>query len=195
MKDLLNRFTMTGCISECQINIFDTHINAKFVVNVANYSYTVFYFVSKKFNNDEYNKMQELSDTLLNKFVIVSGNISQLQTDGSIIFYASYIDKYKKHQEKIKIEIEGFLYNNYFINILNTPRGFKLNKQSVNQYRQSNIIYKAININQPTLMLNDNIIQDITDWDFSISKTKKQICAQDMESYISEWNIIKGYYG
>ena len=77
---------MTGFVSECQVDIFDTHIKAKFVVNVKKYSYTVFYFVSKKFDYNEYKKMSELSDKLLNETVIVSGNISQRQTDGSIIF-------------------------------------------------------------------------------------------------------------
>lgn len=191
-KNLLNRFTITGCVKEYNFEIFDTHIKAKFVININNYSHQVFYFVSKKFNNEEYIKAHELSDKLSNQSVIVSGNVSQRQTDGSMIFYASYIDIKTNRKERIKVEIEGFIYNNFFINIINdTPRGFNFKFN----YPNSNIIYKITNINQPMLVIDNNIIQDITNWDFSISPTKKLLSAQDVESYIAEWNIIKEYYG
>lgn len=190
--DLTNRFTLTGKVCECQVEIFDTHIKAKMVIDVDNYAHTVFYFVLKKFNYSEYNKMYMLSDNLLHKFVIVSGNVSQRQTDGSILFYASYVDIVKKYQPQVNFEVEGFIYNNYLINILNdAPRGFQLCKQ----YTQTNIIYRLKNTQSPITIITNDIIQDITSWKYRISKTNKTMSQADMESYIAEWNIIQKYYG
>lgn len=197
INELTNRFILCGYLRECHLEIFDTHAKAKMVVSVQNYSHTIYYFVSKKFNIKEYEKFCTIANVLKqsNISIILGGNIAQRQSDYSILFYASYCDisVNKKQQENIDIEVDGFIYQDYLINVFrDTPRGFKLNLND--KARSTDYIYKLKNANIPTLKIENKIIQKLYDWKFTFKKTNKTISHNDKESYIAEWNIIKEDY-
>lgn len=216
MISLLNRFSLVGILKECRIDLFPSHIKAKFNIEVDNQNeITVYYSINKKFHSDKYKEFIELipqfhptikgyvwngkeryytisSDNLLEKQInklFISGNI--LERNGNVYLNGEYI-KITKLKNEFSFSFEGIIIdNNHILNIVNdSPRVFNIK----NNLSASEKIYNfSVKYNFGYKIENLNVFNEDKDLNFKIikkSKTNKTIEQKDIDNYMLEWEII-----
>ncbi len=216
MISLLNRFSLVGILKECRIDLFPSHIKAKFNIEVDNRNeITVYYSINKKFHSDKYKEFIELipqfhptikgyvwngkeryytisSDNLLEKQInklFISGNI--LERNGNVYLNGEYI-KITKLKNEFSFSFEGIIIdNNHILNIVNdSPRVFNIK----NNLSASEKIYNfSVKYNFGYKIENLNVFNEDKDLNFKIikkSKTNKTIEQKDIDNYMLEWEII-----
>lgn len=216
MISLLNRFSLVGILKECRIDLFPSHIKAKFNIEVDNQNeITVYYSINKKFHSDKYKEFIDLipqfhptikgyvwngkekyytisSDNLLenktNK-LFISGNI--LERNGNVYLNGEYI-KITKLKNEFSFSFEGIVIdNNHILNIVNdSPRVFNIR----NNLNSSEKIYNfSVKYNFGYKIENLNVFNEDKDSNFTLikkNKTKKIIEQKDIDNYMLEWEII-----
>lgn len=212
MISLLNRFTLVGVLKECCIDLFQSHIRARFNVEIDNQQeITVSYQINKKFHKEKYKKFIELipflhpyvngyvwlnknqyyslsSNNLLEK-LFISGNV--LEKNGNIYFNAEYIKKTKLKNE-FSFEFEGIVIDKeHILNIVNdSPRMFNIG----NNIKPSEYIYNfSIKYNPNYKIENDNVYLNKQKSNFVYSNkhyTNKKISKKEIKDYLLEWEII-----
>ena len=216
MISLLNRFSLIGILKECRIDLFPSHIKAKFNIEVDNQNeITVYYSINKKFHSDKYKEFIDLipqfhptikgyvwngkekyytisSDNLLenktNK-LFISGNI--LERNGNVYLNGEYI-KITKLKNEFSFSFEGIVIdNNHILNIVNdSPRVFNIR----NNLNSSEKIYNfSVKYNFGYKIETLNVFNENKDSNFTLikkNKTKKIIEQKDIDNYMLEWEII-----
>lgn len=216
MISLLNRFSLVGILKECRIDLFPSHIKAKFNIEVDNQNeITVYYSINKKFHSDKYKEFIDLipqfhptikgyvwngkekyytisSNNLLenktNK-LFISGNI--LERNGNVYLNGEYI-KITKLKNEFSFSFEGVVIdNNHILNIVNdSPRVFNIR----NNLNSSEKIYNfSVKYNFGYKIENLNVFNEDKDSNFTLikkNKTKKIIEQKDIDNYMLEWEII-----
>lgn len=212
MTSLLNRFTLIGILKECRIDLFQSHIRARFNVEIDNQQeITVGYQINKKFHKEKYKEFIELipflhpyvngyvwlnknqyyslsSNNLLEK-LFISGNI--LEKNGNIYFNAEYIKKTKLKNE-FSFEFEGIVIDKeHILNIVNdSPRMFNID----NNIKPSESIYNfSIKYNPNYKIENDNVYFNKQKSNFVYNNkhyTNKKISKKEIKDYLLEWEII-----
>ena len=216
MISLLNRFSLVGILKECRIDLFPSHIKAKFNIEVDNQNeITIYYSINKKFHSDKYKEFIALltqlhptiqgyvwngknkyytisSDNLLenksNK-LFISGNI--LERNGNVYFNGEYI-KITKLKNEFSFYFEGIVIdNNHILNIVNdSPRVFNIK----NNLSSSEKIYNfSVKYNFGYKIENCNVYKNNNNLNFSIikkTKTNKTLEQKDIDNYMLEWEII-----
>lgn len=216
MISLLNRFSLVGILKECRIDLFPSHIKAKFNIEVDNQNeITVYYSINKKFHSDKYKEFIDLipqfhptikgyvwngkekyytisSNNLLenktNK-LFISGNI--LERNGNVYLNGEYI-KITKLKNEFSFSFEGVVIdNNHILNIVNdSPRVFNIR----NNLNSSEKVYNfSVKYNFGYKIENLNVFNEDKDSNFTLikkNKTKKIIEQKDIDNYMLEWEII-----
>lgn len=216
MISLLNRFSLIGILKECRIDLFPSHIKAKFNIEVDNQNeITVYYSINKKFHSDKYKEFIDLipqfhptikgyvwngkekyytisSNNLLenktNK-LFISGNI--LERNGNVYLNGEYI-KITKLKNEFSFSFEGIVIdNNHILNIVNdSPRVFNI----INNLNSSEKVYNfSVKYNFGYKIENLNVFNEDKDSNFTLikkNKTKKIIEQKDIDNYMLEWEII-----
>ena len=216
MISLLNRFSLIGILKECRIDLFHSHIKAKFNIEVDNQNeITVYYSINKKFHSDKYKEFIDLipqfhptikgyvwngkekyytisSNNLLenktNK-LFISGNI--LERNGNVYLNGEYI-KITKLKNEFSFSFEGIVIDNsHILNIVNdSPRVFNIR----NNLNSSEKIYNfSVKYNFGYKIENLNVFNEDKDSNFTLikkNKTKKIIEQKDIDNYMLEWEII-----
>lgn len=216
MISLLNRFSLVGILKECRIDLFPSHIKAKFNIEVDNQNeITVYYSINKKFHSDKYKEFIDLipqfhptikgyvwngkekyytisSNNLLenktNK-LFISGNI--LERNGNVYLNGEYI-KITKLKNEFSFSFEGVVIdNNHILNIVNdSPRVFNIR----NNLNSSEKVYNfSVKYNFGYKIENLNVFNEDKDSNFTLikkNKTKKIIEQKDINNYMLEWEII-----
>lgn len=216
MISLLNRFSIIGILKECRIDLFPSHIKAKFNIEVENQNeITVYYSINKKFHSDKYKEFIDLipqfhptikgyvwngkekyytisSNNLLenktNK-LFISGNI--LERNGNVYLNGEYI-KITKLKNEFSFSFEGIVIdNNHILNIVNdSPRVFNIRN---NLNSSENIYNFSVKYNFGYKIENLNVFNESKDSNFTLikkNKTKKIIEQKDIDNYMLEWEII-----
>lgn len=216
MISLLNRFSLVGILKECRIDLFPSHIKAKFNIEVDNQNeITVYYSINKKFHSDKYKEFidlipqfrptikgyvwngkekyytissNNLSENKTNK-LFISGNI--LERNGNVYLNGEYI-KITKLKNEFSFSFEGIVIdNNHILNIVNdSPRVFNIR----NNLNSSEKIYNfSVKYNFGYKIENLNVFNENKDSNFTLikkNKTKKMIEQKDIDNYMLEWEII-----
>ena len=212
MTSLLNRFTAVGILKECRIDLFPSHIRARFNVEIdSQQEITVGYQINKKFHKEKYKEFIELipflhpyvngyvwlnknqyyslsSNNLLEK-LFISGNI--LEKNGNIYFNAEYIKKTKLKNE-FSFELEGIVIDkNHILNIVNdSPRIFNI----TNNLKPSEKVYNfSIEYKLNYEIKNDNVYLTKQNYNFVYNNkhyANKKIFKKEIENYLLEWEII-----
>ena len=159
MTSLLNRFTIVGVLKECRIDLFPSHIKARFNIEIdKQQEITIYYSINKKFHKEKYKEFIDLIPFLhpyVNGYVwcgkdqyyclsfnnlleklFISGNV--LEKNGNVYFNAEYIKKTKLKNE-FSFEFEGIIIDKeHILNIVNdSPRVFNIK----NNFKPSEKIY------------------------------------------------------
>ena len=158
MTSLLNRFTIIGILKECRIDLFPSHIKARFNIEIdKQQEITIYYSINKKFHKEKYKEFIDLIPHLhptINGYVwngktqyyrlssnnllenskqklFISGNI--LEKNGFVYFNAEYIKITKKINKGFLFEFEGIVVDEeHILNIVNdSPRVFNI-KTNIN---------------------------------------------------------------
>ena len=212
MNSLLNRFTLVGILKECRIDLFPSHIKAKFNIEIdSQREITVGYQINKKFHKEKYKEFIDLipflhpyvngyvwfeknqyyclsSNNLLEK-LFISGNI--LEKNGNIYFNAEYIKKTKLKNE-FSFEFEGIIIDKeHILNVVNdSPRVFKIK----NNLKPSGRIYNfSVEYKSNYKIKNDNVYLNKQNYNFVYNNkhyTNKKISEKEIENYLLEWEII-----
>lgn len=212
MISLLNRFTLVGILKECRIDLFPSHIRARFNLEInSQQEITVGYQINKKFHKEKYKEFIELipflhpyvngyvwlnknqyyslsSNNLLEK-LFISGNV--LEKNGNIYFNAEYIKKTKLKNE-FSFEFEGVVIDKeHILNIVNdSPRMFNID----NNIKPSESIYNfSIKYNPNYKIENNNVYFNKQKSNFVYNNkhyTNKKISKKEIKDYLLEWEII-----
>ena len=197
MTSLLNRFTIVGILKECRIDLFPSHIKARFNIEIdKQQEITIYYSINKKFHKEKYKEFIDLipflhpyvngyvwcekdqyyclsSNNLLEK-LFISGNV--LEKNEIVYFNAEYI-KLTKLKNELSFSFEGIIIDHFHIlNIVNdSPRMFYIE----NNFKPSEKVYN--------FSVQYNSHYNINNNKHYINKIIKQ---EDINNYLLEWNII-----
>lgn len=212
MNSLLNRFTLVGDLKECRIDVFPSHIKAKFNIEIDNQQeITVGYLINKKFHKEKYKELIDLipflhpyvngyvwseksqyyclsSSNLLEK-LFISGNV--LEKNGNVYFNAEYIKRTKLKNE-FSFEFEGIVIDKeHILNVVNdSPRIFNIK----NNLKASGRIYNfSVEYKSNYEIKNDNVYLNKQNYNFVYNNkhyTNKKFSEKEIENYLLEWEII-----
>ena len=212
MNSLLNRFTLVGDLKECRIDVFPSHIKAKFNIEIDNQQeITVGYLINKKFHKEKYKELIDLipflhpyvngyvwseksqyyclsSSNLLEK-LFISGNV--LEKNGNVYFNAEYIKRTKLKNE-FSFEFEGIVIDKeHILNVVNdSPRIFNIK----NNLKASGRIYNfSVDYISNYEIKNDNVYLNKQNYNFVYNNkhyTNKKFSEKEIENYLLEWEII-----
>ena len=216
MISLLNKFSLIGILKECRIDLFSSHIKAKFNIEINDQEeITVYYSINKKFHNEKYkefiriipklhpviqgyvwngkNKYYSIfSNNLIensNNKLFISGNV--LEKNNKIYFNGEYI-KLTNLKNEFNFSLEGIVVNkNKILNIVNdSPRIFNI-KTNI---KPSGKVYNfSINYIPQYIIKDDNVYYNKQNYQFVYYNkqiTNKVIDKNDINNYLLEWEII-----
>ena len=212
MNSLLNRFTLVGILKECRIDLFPSHIKARFNIEIDDQQeITVGYQINKKFHKEKYkefidlipflhpyvngyiwiekNKYYRLSSINLQEKLFISGNV--LEKNGNVYFNAEYIKKTKLKNE-FSFEFEGIVIDKeHILNIVNdSPRVFNIK----NNLKHSEKVYNFyVEYKSNYEIKNDNVYLNKQNHNFVYNNkryTNKKISEKEIQNYLLEWEII-----
>lgn len=211
--NLLNKFTLIGCLSEIRVDLFRSHIKAKLSIDLQGHNITCYATISRRFNKEWHHEFEALLSRLVPKqdgwvyvnseqyykmdsctqpsCLFLSGNIS---SSGDMIFFNFEYCKILDEQlaPSVSIEIEGqFVDKDKFLNIISdSPRIFNIKRPN---RAIDNKIYKAwLQYNPLYRVQNDTIYPVQADRLIctKLEQTNKQILDKQLQDYILEWKII-----
>ena len=212
MNSLLNRFTLVGILKECRIDLFPSHIKARFNIEIDDQQeITIGYQINKKFHKEKYkefidlipflhpyvngyiwiekNKYYRLSSINLQEKLFISGNV--LEKNGNVYFNAEYIKKTKLKNE-FSFEFEGIVIDKeHILNIVNdSPRVFNIK----NNLKHSEKVYNFyVEYKSNYEIKNDNVYLNKQNHNFVYNNkryTNKKISEKEIQNYLLEWEII-----
>lgn len=217
MISLLNRFTIVGTLKECRIDLFPSHIKARFNIEINNQQeITIYYSINKKFHIEKYKEFISLipkfhptikgyvwngkskyyclsSNNLLENSkqkLFISGNI--LEKNGFVYFNAEYIKITKKINKGFLFEFEGIVIDKeHILNIVNdSPRIFNIKTNII----PSEKIYKFSAYYNLGYKINENNVyfnkQKFNFDYYNEHCTDKKIPKEEINNYLLEWEII-----
>lgn len=217
MISLLNRFSIVGILKECRIDLFPSHIKARFNIEINNQQeITIYYSINKKFHIEKYKEFISLipkfhptiqgyvwngktkyycisSNNLLEKQtnkLFISGNI--LERNGNVYFNGEYI-KLTKLKNSFTFSFEGIVIDkDHILNIVNdSPRIFNI---STHDIIPSQKVYNfSAYYNLGYRIKNDNVYINKQKYNFDLYNkqlTDKKINKEDIDNYLLEWEII-----
>lgn len=216
MISLLNRFSIVGILKECRIDLFPSHIKARFNIEINNQQeITIYYSINKKFHIEKYKEFIDLipkfhptiqgyvwngktkyycisSNNLLenssNK-LFISGNI--LERNGNVYFNGEYI-KITKLKNDFSFSFEGIVIDKeHILNIVNdSPRVFNI-KTNINPsekiYNFSACYNLGYKINENNVYFNK---QKFNFDYYNKHYTNKKLSKEEIDNYLLEWEII-----
>lgn len=216
MISLLNRFSIVGILKECRIDLFPSHIKARFNIEINNQQeITIYYSINKKFHSEKYKEFIDLipkfhptiqgyvwngktkyycisSNNLLknssNK-LFISGNI--LERNGNVYFNGEYI-KITKLKNDFSFSFEGIVVDKeHILNIVNdTPRLFSIKTNIIPSEKIYNFSAKY---NFGYKIENNNVYKNKQNYNFVLNNKhyiNKTINKEDIDNYLLEWDII-----
>ena len=216
MISLLNRFSIVGILKECRIDLFPSHIKARFNIEINNQQeITIYYSINKKFHIEKYKEFIDLipkfhptiqgyvwngktkyycisSNNLLenssNK-LFISGNI--LERNGNVYFNGEYI-KITKLKNDFSFSFEGIVVDKeHILNIVNdTPRLFSIKTNIIPSEKIYNFSAKY---NFGYKIENNNVYKNKKNYNFVLNNKhyiNKTINKEDIDNYLLEWDII-----
>lgn len=216
MISLLNRFSIVGILKECRIDLFPSHIKARFNIEINNQQeITIYYSINKKFHIEKYKEFIDLipkfhptiqgyvwngktkyycisSNNLLenssNK-LFISGNI--LERNGNVYFNGEYI-KITKLKNDFSFSFEGIVVDKeHILNIVNdTPRLFSIKTNIIPSEKIYNFSAKY---NFGYKIENNNVYKNKQNYNFILNNKhyiNKTINKEDIDNYLLEWDII-----
>ena len=217
MISLLNRFTIIGVLKECRIDLFPSHIKARFNIEINNQQeITIYYSINKKFHSEKYKEFIDLipkfhptingyvwngktkyyclsSNNLLENSkqkLFISGNI--LEKNGFVYFNAEYIKITKKINKGFLFEFEGIVIDKeHILNIVNdTPRLFSIKTNIIPSEKIYNF---SVKYNFGYKIENNNVYKNKQNYNFVLNNKhyiNKTINKEDINNYLLEWEII-----
>lgn len=216
MISLLNRFSIVGILKECRIDLFPSHIKARFNIEINNQQeITIYYSINKKFHIEKYKEFIDLipkfhptiqgyvwngktkyycisSNNLLenssNK-LFISGNI--LERNGNVYFNGEYI-KITKLKNDFSFSFEGIVVDKeHILNIVNdTPRLFSIKTNIIPSEKIYNF---SVKYNFGYKIENNNVYKNKQNYNFVLNNKhyiNKTINKEDIDNYLLEWDII-----
>lgn len=216
MISLLNRFSIVGILKECRIDLFPSHIKARFNIEINNQQeITIYYSINKKFHIEKYREFISLipkfhptiqgyvwngktkyycisSNNLLenssNK-LFISGNI--LERNGNVYFNGEYI-KITKLKNDFSFSFEGVVVDKeHILNIVNdTPRLFSIKTNIIPSEKIYNF---SVKYNFGYKIENNNVYKNKQNYNFVLNNKhyiNKTINKEDIDNYLLEWDII-----
>lgn len=216
MISLLNRFSIVGILKECRIDLFPSHIKARFNIEINNQQeITIYYSINKKFHSEKYKEFIDLipkfhptiqgyvwngktkyycisSNNLLenssNK-LFISGNI--LERNGNVYFNGEYI-KITKLKNDFSFSFEGIVVDKeHILNIVNdTPRLFSIKTNIIPSEKIYNF---SVRYNFGYKIENNNVYKNKQNYNFVLNNKhyiNKTINKEDIDNYLLEWDII-----
>ena len=216
MISLLNRFSIVGILKECRIDLFPSHIKARFNIEINNQQeITIYYSINKKFHIEKYKEFISLipkfhptiqgyvwngktkyycisSNNLLenssNK-LFISGNI--LERNGNVYFNGEYI-KITKLKNDFSFSFEGIVIDKeHILNIVNdTPRLFSIKTNIIPSEKIYNF---SVKYNFGYKIENNNVYKNKQNYNFVLNNKhyiNKTINKEDIDNYLLEWDII-----
>ena len=215
MISLLNRFSLVGILKECRIDLFPSHIKAKFNIEINNNEITIYYSINKKFHQEKYKEFISLipklhptiqgyvwngkekyycisSNNLLedstNK-LFISGNV--LERNGNVYFNGEYI-KITKLKNDFSFSFEGIVIDeNHILNVVNdSPRIFNINTKIHSSEKVYNF---SANYNFGYKIEKNYVLKNEKETNFILLNKKittKSIDKKDISNYLLEWEII-----
>ena len=211
--NLLNKFTLIGCLSEIRVDLFRSHIKAKLSINLQGHNITCYATISRRFNNEWYHEFESLLSRLVPKqdgwvcvndeqyykmdsctqpsCLFLSGNVS---SSGDMIFfnfeYCQIVNK--QSQPSMSIEMEGrFVGKDKFLNIISdSPKIFNIKRP---KQANEDKIYKIWIRYNPPYIVQDGIVYPVEVGRLTLAKIKqtdKQITDEQLKDYLLEWKII-----
>lgn len=216
MISLLNRFSIVGILKECRIDLFPSHIKARFNIEINNQQeITIYYSINKKFHSEKYKEFIDLipkfhptiqgyvwngktkyycisSNNLLenssNK-LFISGNI--LERNGNVYFNGEYI-KITKLKNDFSFSFEGIVVDKeHILNIVNdTPRLFSIKTNIIPSEKIYNF---SVKYNFGYKIENNNVYKNKQNYNFVLNNKhyiNKTINKEDIDNYLLEWDII-----
>ena len=214
MNTLLNRFTLVGTLKECRIDLFQSHIKARFNIEIKNqYEITIYYSINKQFHQDKYNDFIKLISDLhptINgwiwcnnkKYYCTTSNISGKETNlfisgniteynKKIYFNAEYI-RLSKANSDISCNLEGIVIDkNHILNIVSdSPRVFEIenNINPSDQIYLFNLLYLFPYRKEEELIYSKNYNENLKILNYQ--KINKTISYNEIKNYLLEWEII-----
>lgn len=216
MISLLNRFSIVGILKECRIDLFPSHIKARFNIEINNQQeITIYYSINKKFHIEKYKEFIDLipkfhptiqgyvwngktkyycisSNNLLenssNK-LFISGNI--LERNGNVYFNGEYI-KITKLKNDFSFSFEGIVVDKeHILNIVNdTPRLFSIKTNIIPSEKIYNF---SVKYNFGYKIENNNVYKNKQNYNFVLNNKhyiNKTMNKEDIDNYLLEWDII-----
>lgn len=216
MISLLNRFSIVGVLKECRIDLFPSHIKARFNIEINNQQeITIYYSINKKFHIEKYKEFIDLipkfhptiqgyvwngktkyycisSNNLLenssNK-LFISGNI--LERNGNVYFNGEYI-KITKLKNDFSFSFEGIVVDKeHILNIVNdTPRLFSIKTNIIPSEKIYNF---SVKYNFGYKIENNNVYKNKQNYNFVLNNKhyiNKTMNKEDIDNYLLEWDII-----
>ncbi len=216
MISLLNQFTLVGILKECRIDLFPSHIKAKFGIEIDNgHEVTVNYFINKNFHKEKYKEFIEIipklrpvvqgyvwnqkieyytlfPDNLLEnstKKLFISGNV--VEKNNTVYFNGEYI-KFTKLKNGLDFSFEGVVLDQHrILNVVSdSPRVFNIE----NNINSSEKVYKFSVSYQFDYDIIDNIVnykQQNNNFVLNNKRsTDKTIEQKEIKNYLLEWEII-----
>lgn len=216
MISLLNRFSIIGILKECRIDLFPSHIKARFNIEINNQQeITIYYSINKKFHSEKYKEFIDLipkfhptiqgyvwngktkyycisSNNLLenssNK-LFISGNI--LERNGNVYFNGEYI-KITKLKNDFSFSFEGIVVDKeHILNIVNdTPRLFSIKTNIIPSEKIYNF---SVKYNFGYKIENNNVYKNKQNYNFVLNSKhyiNKTMNKEDIDNYLLEWDII-----
>lgn len=215
MISLLNRFSLIGTLKECRIDLFPSHIKARFNVEIDNNEITIYYSINKKFHQDKYKEFislipklhptiqgyvwngkekyycissDNLLDNLTNK-LFISGNV--LERNGNVYFNGEYI-KITKLKNDFSFSFEGIIIDeNHILNVVNdSPRIFNIKTKLHSSEKVYNF---SVNYNFGYIIEENHVLKNEKNENFILlnkKKTNKILNKENISNYLLEWEII-----
>lgn len=216
MTSLLNRFTIVGVLKECRIDLFPSHIKARFNIEIdKQQEITIYYSINKKFHKEKYKEFIDLIPNLhptINGYVwnrktkyyclssnnllensrqklFISGNI--LEKNGFVYFNGEYI-KITKLKNDFSFSFEGIVVDKeHILNIVNdTPRLFSIKTNIIPSEKIYNF---SVKYNFGYKIENNNVYKNKQNYNFVLNNKhyiNKTINKEDINNYLLEWEII-----
>ena len=215
--DLTNKFYAIGNLSEAYIDLYPSHINVKFALQVKGYVMTFYSRVSKRYNLDMYKTVMQMIDKLypasrgyvnLNgehyftmepqkspTRLFLSGNISQSRD--MIFFNFEYCQVEQEYPEDyFSILLEGYpLGDDKILNIISdSPRIFNITSDIVLPPKQNQSVMYSIDYIMNWGIVDGMIctMQEPKPRLFVCSwrQMDKQIDDDQLANYLLEWRIL-----
>ena len=211
--NLLNRFIITGSLSEARVDLYPSHLKAKLAINVNNFIIVCNGTISRRFKPEQYDKFLDLIQYLhpeadgivyvnREQYYTLTSNIrtkllisgSLFPTDNQLFFNFRYCQICNNSiQDNIDIALKGqFISNQQLLNVtFDSPKVFEIERP--NECR-NNTIYQLKCQYNPNYHVENDIVYSYENMNniqvIDCIDTGNSISQSNIKQYMREWDMI-----